>query len=143
MAGLLSKDITLGYDSTGAGSSFTDLPLLMEVPELGGETEKVDVTVLSDPVKKYIDGIKDFGDLAFKFLYDNSGATTSYRILKGLEGQAKPTKFQIAIPDGTKFVFSGFVSVKLDSAAVNAALTFTATIALNSDIEVTNPSDEG
>ncbi len=142
MAGLLSKDITLGYDSTGAGSSFTDLPLLMEVPELGGEAEKVDVTVLSDPVKKYIDGIKDFGDLAFKFLYDNSDATSSYRILKGLEGQKTPTKFQISIPDGTKFVFSGFVSVKLDSAAVNAALTFTATIALNSDIEVTNPSED-
>ena len=142
MAGLLSKDITLGYDSTGAGSSYTDLPLLMEVPEIGGEAEKVDVTVLSDPVKKYIDGIKDYGDLAFKFLYDNSGATSSYRILKGLEGAASPTKFQVSIPDGTKLSFSGFVSVKLDSAAVNAALTFTATIALNSDIEVTNPSDE-
>lgn len=142
MAGLLSKDITLGYDSTGAGSSYTDLPLLMEVPEIGGEAEKVDVTVLSDPVKKYIDGVKDYGDLAFKFLYDNSGATASYRILKGLEGSASPTKFQVALPDGTKFSFSGFVSVKLDSAAVNAALTFTATIALNSDVEVTNPSDD-
>lgn len=141
MAGILSKDITLGYDSTGAGSSYTDLPLLMEVPELGGDAEKVDVTVLSDSVRKYIDGIKDYGDLAFKFLYDNSGATSSYRILKGLEDAATLTKFQVALPDGTKFSFSGYVSVKLDSAAVNAALTFTATISLNSEVEVTNPAD--
>lgn len=142
MAGLLSKGITMGYDKTGAGTSYTDLPLLMEVPELGGTSEKVDVTVLSDGVKKYIDGIKDFGDLAFKFLYDNSAETSSYRVLQGLEGRTTPTKFQVSLPDGTKFAFSGFVSVKLDSAAVNAALTFTATIALNSDIEVTNPSEE-
>ena len=75
MAGLLSKGITMGYDKTGAGTSYTDLPLLMEVPEIGGTSEKVDVTVLSDAVKKYIDGIKDYGDLAFKFLYDNSAET--------------------------------------------------------------------
>lgn len=143
MAGLLSKDITLGYDSTGAGSSYTDLPLLMEVPEMGGTPEKVDVTVLSDSVKKYIDGIRDYGDLSFKFLYDNTSATASYRVLKGLEGAKEPTKFQVALPDGTKFSFSGFVSVKMDSAAVNAALTFTANISLNSDVEVTNPSDAG
>ena len=141
MAGILSKDITLGYDPTGAGSSYTDLPLLMEVPGLGGDAEKVDVTVLSDSVRKYIDGIKDYGDLAFKFLYDNSTATSSYRVLKGLEGEADPTKFQVALPDGTKFSFSGFVSVKLDSATVNVALTFTATISLNSEVEVTNPSE--
>ena len=139
MAGILSKDITLGYDSTGAGSSYTDLPLLMEVPELGGTPEKVDVTVLSDSVKKYIDGVKDYGDLQFKFLYDNSSETASYRVLKGLEGSETPTKFQIALPDETKFSFSGFVSVKMDSAAVNAALTFTLSIALQSEIEVTNP----
>lgn len=143
MAGLLSKDITLGYDSTGAGSSYTDLPLLMKIPDLGGTSEKVDVTVLSDSVHKYIDGIKDYGDLAFTFLYDNSDATSSYRVLKGLEGAATPTKFQVGLPDGTKFTFSGFVSVTLVGAGVNAALTFTLTIALNSDIEVTNPSDEG
>lgn len=143
MAGLLSKDITLGYDSTGAGSSYTDLPLLMEVPEMGGTPEKVDVTVLSDSVKKYIDGIRDYGDLSFKFLYDNTSETSSYRVLKRLEGAKEPTKFQVALPDGTKFSFSGFVSVKMDSAAVNAALTFTANISLNSDVEVTNPSDAG
>lgn len=140
MSGILSKGITIGYDKTGAGTTYTDLTLLMEVPEMGGTSEKVDVTVLSDGVKKYIDGIRDFGDLAFKFLYDNSEESSSYRVLKGLEGQTTPTKFQVSLPDGTKFAFSGFVSVKLDSAAVNAALTFTATIALNSDIEVTNPT---
>lgn len=36
--------------------------------------------------------------------------------------------------------FTGEVSCSLDAASVNAALTFTANIALNSEIEVTNPS---
>ena len=143
MAGLLSKDITLGYDSTGAGSSYTDLPLLMEIPNLGTTSEKVDVTTLADPVRKYIDGVKDYGDLAFTFLYDNSEATSSYRVLKAMEGKTEPTKFQVSLPDGTKFTFSGFVSVTLTGSGVNAALTFTLNIALNSDIEVTNPTDGG
>ena len=48
---------------------------------------------------------------------------------------------RVELPDGTGFAFSGQVSTKIDSAAVNAALTFTATISLNSDMVVTNPTE--
>ena len=74
MAGILSKDIKLS-SKAGAESQFAELPLLMEVPEMGGTPEKVDVTTLADASRKYIDGIKDYGDLAFKFLYENISRT--------------------------------------------------------------------
>ena len=138
MAGLLTKDIKLGYATTSGATSYTDIANLQECPALGGSVDKIDVTCLADGNKKYINGIKDYGDLAFKFLYDNSTATSNYRVLKNLEN--KTTYWQVSFPDGTKFTFSGEVSLEIDSASVNGALTFTATISLNSDMTVTNPT---
>jgi len=135
--GLLSEGITLSYKKA---TVLTTLPDLQEIPELGGTKEKVEVTTLNDTSKRYINGIKDYGDLAFKFLYDNSAATSSYRVLAGLETSNALTEFEVAFPDGTKFAFSGYVAVKVGSAAVNAPLTFTATITLNTAITVTNPA---
>lgn len=140
MAGILSKGITLGYKATSEGSTYTNIPNLQECPQLGGSAEKVDVTVLTDGNYKYINGIKDFGDLPFKFLYDNSGEQSNYRIVKGLEEAGKVVDWEVSFPDGTKFHFSGEVATQIESASVNSALAFTATITLNSDIAVVNPT---
>ena len=138
MAGILTKGITLSYKKDG--STYTVIDNLQECPELGGTAENVEVTTLADGNKKYIKGIKDFGELAFKFLYDNSGAESNYRIVRGLEEAGNIVEWKVTFPDNTTFAFSGEVTTAIDSAAVNAALTFTATITLNSDITVTNPS---
>ena len=137
MAGLLSKGITLSYKKNEV---YTVIPNLQEVPELGGAAEKVDVTTLADGNYKYINGIKDFGDLAFKFLYDNAGETSNYRVCRGLEEAGRVVEWKVEFPDGTGFEFSGEASTAIDSAAVNAALTFTLNITLNSEIAVTNPA---
>ena len=137
MAGLLSKGINLYYKN---GETYDLIPNLQEVPELGGAAEKVDVTTLADGNYKYINGIKDFGDLAFKFLYDNSGETSNYRLCRGLEETGDVVDWKVEFPDSTTFEFSGEASTAIDSAAVNAALTFTLNITLNSDIEVTHPT---
>ncbi|WIF95015.1 phage tail tube protein [Caminicella sporogenes] len=139
MAGITSVETKLFYKAKG-DTDFTEIELLMEVPELGGDPEKIDVTTLSDKVKKYIPGVKDLGDLAFKFLYDNSTVNSNYRVLKGLEENNTLATFKVQYPDGTAHEFDAYVSVKMDAAAVNAALTFTATFSLQSDITVTNPS---
>ena len=139
MAGLLSKGITLSYKGL-ADEGYTLIPNLQEVPELGGSAEKVDVTTLADGNYKYINGIKDFGDLAFKFLYDNSGTQSNYRICRGLEEDGTVIDWQVEFPDGTTFEFAGEASTAIDSASVNSALTFTLNITLNSDITVKNPA---
>lgn len=141
MAGLLTKDTTLSYKSS-TGSTFTVIEHLMEVPELGGDPEKVDVTTLSSPVKQYIPGIRDLGDLTFKFLYDNETSTSNYRVLRELQEENKVVSFKVEYPDGTGHQFDAYVNVKIDSAAVNAAMTFTASMSLQSDIMVTHPSGE-
>ena len=127
----------LSYKSEG--STFTEISYLMEVPEFGGTPEKIDVTTLSDTTKKYIPGTKDFGDLVFKFLYDNSGEGTNYRVLKALDDENKVATFKIEYPDGTTHQFDAIPAVKMDAGALNGALTFSATMMLQSEIEITNP----
>lgn len=135
--GILSKGIKLSYKKDDA---FVEIENLQEVPELGGTTDKVEVTTLADSAKKYINGIKDYGDLEFTFLYDNSSATSNYRVLQGLEASGAITDFQIDFPDGTSFAFSASVTTTVAGAKVNDALTFSAAMTLNTKIEVTNPT---
>ena len=112
----------------------------MEVPEFGGTPEKIDVTVLSDTTKKYIPGTKDYGDLVFKFLYDNSGENSNFRILKGLDDNQTKATFKIEYPDGTAHQFDAIPSVKMDAGTLNGALTISATMIVQSDIEISNPT---
>lgn len=134
--GLLTKDITLSYKKD---SSYEVLDGLQEVPSLGGTPDKVEVTTLSDGSRRYIKGIKDYGDLTFKFLYQNDTTTSNFRVLRGLEESGKIVEWKVDFPDGTGFAFSGECTVAPSDGAVNAAITFNLTISLNSDIVVTNP----
>ena len=124
---ILSKGIKLSYSSTGT-ESYTDLTDLLEIPSLGGSVDKVDVTTLADASKKYINGIKDYGDLPFKFNY----AKEQFNTLNGLTGSIH---FKVTLPDNVTATFSGEPSVSLEGVGVGAAMTYTLNVSLDSDIE--------
>lgn len=122
---VISKGITLSYKN---GGDFVALTNLQEIPELGGETEAIEITTLADSAHKYTDGIKNYGDsLAFKFLYE----TAQFETLNGLEGSQE---WEVALPDGSTCGFGGTCSVKLDGVGVNAALTYTLAVKPNTDM---------
>lgn len=135
---LSANNTKLSYKSGSA--DFVELEYLMEVPEFGGTPEKIDVTVLSDKTKHYVPGIDDLGDLVFKFLYDNSSETANYRVLKGLADNGTKATFKLEYPDGTAHQFDAIPAVKMDAGSINGALTFSATMMLQSDITVSNPA---
>ena len=135
MSATSANNTEISY-KVGTATAFTKIPYLMEVPELGGAPEKIDVTVLTDTVKKFIPGIVDMGDLVFKFLYDNSTDTSNYPVLRGLQRDKTIGTFQIKYPDHTAHEFDAYVSVKMDAGTINGALTFSCTMAMQSDIEV-------
>lgn len=123
--GVLSKGITLSYKASSTGD-FTQLTNLQEIPDLGGETEAIEITTLADDAHMYMDGIKNYGDsIPFKFLYDK----TQFETLVGLTGTVN---WKVTLPDTTTCTFSGTCSVKLDGAGVNAALGYTLSIKPNS-----------
>ena len=113
---VISKGITLSYKVNG---EFIELTNLQEIPELGGDTEAIEITTLADAAHMYTDGIKNYGDsLAFKFLYEKEQFTA----LNTLDGVAE---WKVELPDASSCTFSGSGSVKLDGVGVNAALTYT------------------
>ena len=124
---VISKGIELSYKEKG-GSTFTKLTNLQEIPELGGDSEAIEITTLADAAHMYTDGIKNYGDsLAFVFLYE----TAQFETLQGLEGVSE---WQVSLPDGTTCSFSGTSSVKLAGVGVNAALTYTLAVKPNSEM---------
>ena len=114
-----------------------ELPLLMEVPEMGVAAEKIDITTLNDKVKQYITGMKDMGELVLKFLYDKTKNYDKLKDWEAKDGQnAKYAEFVIRYPDGTSHSFIATATVKMDSATINGALTFSATLTPSTDIEI-------
>lgn len=135
--GIISIGTKLSYSAVPA-TTYTDLPDLQDIPELGGAPDKVEVTTLADSTRRYINGLVDYGDLQFTFLYDNDDVTSSWRVLQGLNGVLKTWK--ITLPDTTSFTFTGYGYVKMGAAGINAPLTFTLSINLNSAMTITNPA---
>lgn len=116
---VISKGITLSYKKD---TTFTKLTNLQEIPDLGGDTEAIEITTLADSAHMYTDGIKNYGDsLAFKFLYEKEQFTA-------LNTLADVNEWQVELPEGETCSFSGTSSVKLDGVGVNAALTYTLSI---------------
>ena len=128
MAGILTKGITLSYKAA-SGSDYTVLTNLMEIPEIGnGEKEMIDITVLTDEVKKSIAGLGDSAQtLAFKFLYEKEQFQT-------LAAMDESCDWKVAMPDGIAATFAATPAVRFDSAAPNAALTYTLNLSVESAI---------
>ncbi|SHH56006.1 phage tail tube protein [Sporanaerobacter acetigenes] len=139
MAGTSFNETKISYKE-GTMTDYKEIDLLMEIPEIGGDPEKIDVTTLSDKHKKYIPGISDLGDLNFVFLHDNSSATSNYRVLKKMQDENKIASYKVEYPDGSGHEFDAYVSVKIAGGGVNTAKTFTASMFLQSEIKDINPT---
>lgn len=116
--------------SMGITLSYGDKPLtnLMEIPDLGGTVEAIEITTLADAAHKYTDGLKNYGDsLDFKFLYEEEQFAT-------LNALKDSQQWKITLPDGATCSFGGTCSVRLDGVGVNAALTYTLAIKPNSEM---------
>lgn len=123
---VISKGITLSYK--GSTGEFVELTNLQEIPELGGDSEAIEITTLADGAHMYTDGIKNYGDsLAFKFLYEKAQFAT-------LNGLTASQTWKVALPDGETCSFDGTCSVKLDGVGVNAALTYTLSVKPNTEM---------
>lgn len=117
----ISKGITLSYGEK-------PLTNLMEIPDLGGDVEAIEITTLADAAHKYTDGLINYGDsLEFKFLYEEAQFTT-------LNGLKDSQTWKVALPDGATCSFGGSCSVRLDGVGVGAALTYTLSIKPNSEM---------
>jgi hypothetical protein len=124
---IVSTGITVSYEANG---EIKTLDNVFEIPELGGDTEALEVTNLSDTCRRYTDGIINYGDsIAFKLYYD----TEQFNALQSLKS-VKDIAWSVSLPDSTTCGFSGGCSVKLDGVGINGVMTYTLNIKPNSEM---------
>lgn len=137
---MLANGAKLGYKEKGGSGTYTDLPGLKEIPDLGVDQEKVDNTCLTDDVKLYEAGIGDAGDITYKFKYDNVAEDSPYRKMREAQAAGKTLSFQETLPDGSITTFDAQVSVKRTGGGVNGVIEFNLTMALQSGFSYTDPA---
>lgn len=111
--------------ASGSGSAFEKLIDVTEVPDLGGPSEKLDATTLSDDSKRYINGIKDSSELEFKANYEK----TDYEKLLALKDTVK--KFRVYFGENGEdgvWEWEGKLEVYPNSTGVNAVREMTFSI---------------
>ena len=125
----------LMYKTSSAATQYTKLCDIKSFPDLGGEPERVDVTTLSDRVRKYAMGVQDLSSFSFNANYiaadyakvnGLTGKQTEYAIWIGANdtgsGEATPTG------DDGQWSWTGDVSVFKAGGDVNAAQDMTITM---------------
>ena len=105
-----------------------ELTDLMEISDLGGDVEAIEITTLADAAHVYTDGIKNYGDsLTFKFLYKKEQFVE-------LNNKTEVGSWKVELADGATCSFTGSYSVKLDGVGVNTAHTYTLSVRPNSEM---------
>ncbi len=137
-----SQGIKLEISDTKDGI-FKILYGLYQVPDMGGTSDKLDVTNLLDTNKRSVDSkLVDYGSLEFGFYCnkDDSGTSeeqvlNSYSVLKAAQTAGESKWFKLTYPDGDSHLWLGGISVKRSSAGVAEALKFTLTTSVESKVE--------
>ena len=124
----------------GTGDTYTKLVDIKDFPDIGGESELLEITSLSDKMQRYIEGIQNSDALPFTLNYDLEtyetllalkGVETDYAIwFGGTESNGTVT------PTGSegKFAFSGYASVRVLGKGVNEVREMELSIAPSSEI---------
>lgn len=133
----------LMYKATTAATEYTKLLDIKSFPDLGGEPERIDVTTLSDKIRKYTPGVQDLSSFTFNANYIAAdyqkvlaleGKQTDYAIWIGAE-----TSNNVDTPNGEngKWSWTGDVSVLKAGGDVNAAQDMTITMYPSTDFAFT------
>ena len=115
----------------GAGSEYTKLIDIKDFPDLGGTPEMLETTTLSDGMQTYIEGIQSADALEFTANYTKA----DYESLVALKGKSESyaVYFGETGTDG-KFMFDGYLSVRVNGGGVNEVVGMTISIAPSSAI---------
>ena len=129
-----------------SGSTYSKLIDIKSFPDLGGEPERIDVTTLSDKIRKYTAGVQDLSSFQFTANY----IAADYQKIVSLEGSQKEYAIWLGAtssngvdtPTGSdgQWAWTGDISVFKAGGDVNAAQDMTITAFPSTDFTYTLPS---
>ena len=118
---MLANGAKLGFSATNSSPvTYTNMDGLLEIPGFESNPEKVENTPLSSANKQYEKGIGDLGDLEYGFKWDNSSATSPYRVMRGYETSGDTVYFKHEYKDGTSAAFGAQVAVSTTGGGLNS-----------------------
>ena len=135
----------LMYKSNSTDTTYAKLLDIKSFPDLGGEPERIDVTTLSDKIRKYTAGVQDLSSFSFNANY----IAADYSKVLGLEGTQ--TEYAVWIgaettnntdtPNGAngRWSWTGDVSVYKAGGDVNSPQDMTITMFPSTDFAFTVP----
>ena len=126
--------------STTASGTYTKLVDIKDFPDLGSAPDTIEVTTLSDKMKRYVQGLQDTGSFEFTYNYTKSDFTK----VKALDDNAKHF-FELDFGnDGAggegSFYFSGQVSTYVSGAGTGAAVEAKIIVTCDSEVKTDKPS---
>lgn len=137
---------TVDKSYTKSGKTPLECTNLLEIPEIGvaeSGFEQIDVTTLADSKFVYMNGLENVGEneaLEFRFLYEKEQFQTLERGANERHGtwddnhlNATVSQWTVTLPDGSKCVFYGHHTVRLEGVGVNAAITYIVSITPDSE----------
>lgn len=122
-----------------------ELTNLLEIPEIGvaeSGFEQIDITTLADSKFVYMNGLETVGEneaLEFRFIYekeqfaDLEGNPIKHGTWDENHLNATVSQWTVGLPDGSKCVFYGHHTVRLEGVGVNAAITYIVSITPDSE----------
>ncbi len=117
------------------------LNYVTEIGDIGGTPSTLDATCMKDTIKKSVPGVQDVKAFEITYLFDNSAATSDYRVLKGLQTAGAAVPVSVVFPDGTTFATTGYVSTYISGSKVDELVSAKLSVSLQSDWTVTNPAN--
>lgn len=133
--------VSFGWTAGTAGdtppTSFTHIPGITDIPEIGGETETYETTSLDNlEYKTYIDGLKDTGGAIGLTANDSPEFRTAWEAFVTASGAENGAWAAITIPApiNKRMVAKARASaLGFGGAAINGVLTTTAYVTLTSE----------
>ena len=126
--------------STTASGTYTKLVDIKDFPDLGSAPDTIEVTTLSDKMKRYVQGLQDTGSFEFTYNYTKSDFTK----VKALDDNAKHF-FELDFGnDGAggegSFYFAGQVSTYVSGAGTGAVVEAKIIVTCDSEVKTDKPS---
>ena len=116
---------------SGTGATYAKLVDIKDFPDLGGAAEMLETTTLSDSMQTYIEGIQSSDALEFTANYTKADYTT----LQALKGENESYAVYFGTDgDNGKFMFDGYLSVRVNGGGVNEVVGMTISITPSSPI---------
>ena len=126
--------------STTASGTYTKLVDIKDFPDLGSAPDTIEVTTLSDKMKRYVQGLQDTGSFEFTYNYTK----TDFTKVKALDDNATHY-FELDFGnDGAggegSFYFAGQVSTYVSGAGTGAVVEAKIIVTCDSEVKTTKPS---